>query len=119
MGPEITPSTFIFAPPVGEAQQGPVEVPSYGMKFLDIIGLTHLADVEMVREQDAEPMLWRDFMGICAEHAIPVLKGLEKMNPTDPRRAEAIKTIIEMYVTPYLNPVLEPADHVNLVPKAS
>lgn len=70
-----------------------------GEKYLRLLGLEHLADEQIPGRTEQ----MRDFLGICGEHARPLLVGLESLSPEDPRFAptrDALRGYISQFVTP-------------------
>lgn len=70
-----------------------------GDRFLRLLGLDHLADVQ-VTTGDATFQV-RNFLDVCGDHARPILLGLETLSPEDPRfepTRNALRGLISQYV---------------------
>ena len=78
------------------------QVPEHeGERYLRLLGLGHLAGVEIVAGGKTLPA--RDFLDICGEHALPILAGFETMSPDDPRYEStraALQGVISQFVEP-------------------
>lgn len=74
-------------------------VENEGEKYLEMLDLGHLVDAPMPKPNDH--LKTRDFLDVCGEHALPVLKGFEAMSPEDPRfkkTKEALQKMIGQYI---------------------
>lgn len=70
-----------------------------GERYLRLLGLEEHADTP-IPTADGEIQA-RDFLDVCGEHALPVLKGLEAMSPNDSRYDTArnmLRTMILGYI---------------------
>lgn len=54
-----------------------------GERYLSMLGLEHLAEREITAGD--RTIQARDFLVVCGEHALPVLKGFETMSQQDPQ----------------------------------
>lgn len=72
-----------------------------GEKYLDMLGLSHLAEVPI--QAGDRTIQARDFLEICGDHARPMLVGFEHMNQSDPRyetTRNALRGLISKFVEP-------------------
>lgn len=70
-----------------------------GERYLRLLGLDHLGDVEITAGTRTLPA--RDFLDICGDYARPMLVGFEAMDPSDPRydaTKNALRGLIGQYV---------------------
>lgn len=87
-----------------------------GEKFLAIFGLENLADEPIILDNELRQRLidngaleadvqlkGRDFLEVCGDHAMPLLKGLEAMGADDPKRQLAIDSM-RPFITKFIQP---------------
>lgn len=78
------------------------ELEHQGDKYLRLLGIDHLA-YEQIPGRDE---LVRDFLDICGDQALPMLVGLENLDPADPRY-EPVRNVLRTQVTRHLGIPLE------------
>lgn len=76
------------------------EPPHEGERYLELLGLGHLADRMIFTTKG--PVQLRDFLDICGEHARPLLAGLEAMDPSDPEYIVARDAVRDLVVSQYI-----------------
>lgn len=75
-----------------------------GDRYLDLLDLGHFADSQI--ETANGSIQARDFLEVCGEHALPVLKGFELMDSTDPRY-EPTKNMLRGLIGQYISVEIE------------
>lgn len=70
-----------------------------GERYLRMLGLEHIADQPIA----GSDLQGRDFLQICGEHALPILTGLERLDPDDPR-FDAVRDMLRSSITQYIQP---------------
>ena len=67
---------------------GPEAEPeSEGLRYLRMLDLGDIADLPIPGDPTKTA---QDFLDICGDHALPVLKGIESLPEDDPRRVQGI-----------------------------
>lgn len=56
-----------------------------GERWLELIGYGHMKGQPTNYEIDGQPVLAENFDILCGEHAGPIFRGLETLDPQDPR----------------------------------
>jgi hypothetical protein len=78
----------------------PEQTPEHeGERYLRLLGLSHLADVEIVVGD--RTLQTRDFLDICGDHARPLLDNFGSLPPEDPRYEStraALQSVISQFV---------------------
>jgi hypothetical protein len=70
-----------------------------GERYLHLLGLGHLADIEITAGSRTLPA--RDFLEICGKHARPMLIGFEAMDSNDPRY-DAMRNVLRGLIGQYV-----------------
>ena len=69
--------------------ESPQEKPD-GERWLDLIGYGDLKGQPTGYEIDGQAVLAEQFDMLCGEHARPIFKALERLDPSDPRYKQFI-----------------------------
>ena len=73
------------------------EVLRDGLYYLKLLEIEHLASTPIPNT----PYVMQDFLEICGDHALPVLKGLDRLDRKSPKFI-AVQALLQDYILKFL-----------------